>query len=222
MQKWRCYLEGLPADQLTLVTDHNPNVHLQDQQNLSRRQVRLVEYLQRFHFKWSYRLGRLNVADAIRRRPYPGDISADHRSVHVGAATRAQQKSGISAEAPGKGHPVLTDESTAALFEEGYKLDNEVQELLHTNQMHAAQGLLWRGDALVVPEFKSLRQDVLFNLHDASISGHPGISKTKQLVRRDFWWPRMDTDIGKLCADLCDLPKGQAKDAVRRCSIAAT
>ena len=40
MKVWRCYLEGLPMEQLTLVTDHNPNVHLQDQQILSRRQVR--------------------------------------------------------------------------------------------------------------------------------------------------------------------------------------
>ena len=53
-----------------------------------------------------------------------------------------------------QGRPVLTDKSTAALFDEGYKLENERQELLHTNQIHAAQGLLWHGDALVVPDFK--------------------------------------------------------------------
>ncbi len=34
LKVWRCYLEGLPSDKLTLVTDHNPNVHLQDQQML--------------------------------------------------------------------------------------------------------------------------------------------------------------------------------------------
>ena len=45
MKVWRCYLEGLSKDMLTLVTDHCPNVHLQEQQNLSRRQVRWVEYL---------------------------------------------------------------------------------------------------------------------------------------------------------------------------------
>ena len=47
----------------------------------------------------------------------------------------------------------------------------------------------------MVPKHDSLRQDVLYNLHDASISGHPGIRRTKKLVRRSYWWPGMDTDI---------------------------
>ena len=90
MKIWRCYLEGIDSDKLTLVTDHNPNVHLQDQQSLSRRQVRWIEFLQRFHFKWSYRPGRLNVADPISRRTYP-EQGADPPSAHFGAMTRGQR-----------------------------------------------------------------------------------------------------------------------------------
>ncbi len=179
MQKWRCYLEGLDEDQITLVTDHNPNVHLQDQQNLSRRQVRWVECLQRFHFKWSYRPGRLNVADPVSRRPYPETAPADHRAVYVGAVTRAQGGTSQSApNAPGRGRPVLTDASAVALFEEGYQIDDVVKSLVHTNQIHSAHGLLWRDEALVVPDYKSLRQDMLYNLHDANLAGHPGARRT--------------------------------------------
>ena len=55
---WRCYLEG---SHFTVVTDHNPLVHLPTQPtNLSRRQVRWVEYLLRFTFQWVYKPGRTN------------------------------------------------------------------------------------------------------------------------------------------------------------------
>jgi hypothetical protein len=67
LKLWRCYLEG---PHFTVVTDHNPLVHLNTQSNLSRRQARWMEYLQRFHFSWVYRPGKDNVvADALSRRP---------------------------------------------------------------------------------------------------------------------------------------------------------
>ena len=67
LEKWRCYLEGAP--QFTVVTDHNPLIWLQTQQNLSRRQSRWSEFMQRFSFKWVYRPGRNNVADPLSRAP---------------------------------------------------------------------------------------------------------------------------------------------------------
>ena len=45
MRAWRCYLEGVNADMLTVVTDHNPLTYLQTQNVLSRRQTRWSEYL---------------------------------------------------------------------------------------------------------------------------------------------------------------------------------
>ena len=69
MRTWRCYLEGVTADMLTVVTDHNPLVYLQTQAVLSRRQTRWSEYLQMFTYKWLYRPGKSNVADPLSRSP---------------------------------------------------------------------------------------------------------------------------------------------------------
>ena len=67
LKTWRCYLEG-PV--FTVLTDHNPLVHLNTQPNLSRRQARWVEYLQRFKFTWLYKPGKDNAAaDALSRHP---------------------------------------------------------------------------------------------------------------------------------------------------------
>ena len=37
MSIWRCFLEGLPMSQVTLVTDHHPNTCLPSQPNMNRR-----------------------------------------------------------------------------------------------------------------------------------------------------------------------------------------
>jgi hypothetical protein len=62
LRVWRCYLEG--AD-FTLYIDHVLNTFFQTQPNLSRRQARWSEFLQRFvNFEWKYRKGASNVANA--------------------------------------------------------------------------------------------------------------------------------------------------------------
>ena len=72
LRVWRCYLEG--AD-FTVFTDHVSNTFFQTQPNLSRRQARWSEFLQRFGtFEWKYRKGTSNVADALSRRDVAGSV----------------------------------------------------------------------------------------------------------------------------------------------------
>jgi hypothetical protein len=69
---WRCYLEG--AD-FTVYTDYVSNTYFQTQPNLSRRQARWSEFLQRFGaFEWKYRKVASNVADALSRRDVAGSV----------------------------------------------------------------------------------------------------------------------------------------------------
>jgi hypothetical protein len=70
LRVWRCYLEC--AD-FTVYTDHVSNTYFQTQPNLSRRQARWSEFLQRFGaFEWKYRKGASNVAGALSRRDVAG------------------------------------------------------------------------------------------------------------------------------------------------------
>ena len=65
MRTWRCYLEGVIADMLTVVPDHNPLTSLLTQAVLSCETDQMV--LQMFTYKWRYRPGKSNVADPLSR-----------------------------------------------------------------------------------------------------------------------------------------------------------
>ncbi len=40
-----------------------------------------------------------------------------------------------------------------------------------------------------------LRGEIITQSHDHILVGHPRIEKTKELVLREYWWPRMKKDI---------------------------
>jgi hypothetical protein len=61
--------------EFTVYTDHVSNTCFQTQPNLSRRQGRWSEFLQRFEaFEWKYRKGTKNVANALSRRDVAGSV----------------------------------------------------------------------------------------------------------------------------------------------------
>ena len=100
LQTWRCYLEG---SEFTVVTDHCPNTFFNTQANLSRRQARWAEFLQRFNFSWEYRPGRTNVADPLSRNPC--------QSVLLTALLGTEKRvlAGRAADPKGRCHPKRDD-----------------------------------------------------------------------------------------------------------------
>ena len=53
--------------------------------------------------------------------------------------------------------------------------------------------LVLRGDRIVIPQ--SLRKVVLELGHER----HQGMLKTKNRRRTKVWWPRMDSDVERMC-----------------------
>jgi hypothetical protein len=48
-----------------------------------------------------------------------------------------------------------------------------------------------------VPEDKELRNEIIKSHHDPVVMGHPGRLKTLELIRRDYYWPSMMTNVSK-------------------------
>jgi hypothetical protein len=58
-------------------------------------------------------------------------------------------------------------------------------------------GHLWfhPTNQLVVLENNELKRGVISLFHDSTMTGHPGISRTKLTLEKDFWWPTLLQDI---------------------------
>jgi transposase InsO family protein len=59
------------------------------------------------------------------------------------------------------------------------------------------EGGLWKTQCgqTVIPDAPGLRQEILYELHDAPYSGHPGVQKTLDAVKRLYWWPKWAADV---------------------------
>jgi hypothetical protein len=86
-EEWRPELEGSPFP-IAVLTDHKNLEYFMSTKKLTRRQVRWAEFLSRFHFKITYRPGKLGgKPDALTRRsgdlPQEGDERLSHQEQTV-------------------------------------------------------------------------------------------------------------------------------------------
>lgn len=59
------------------------------------------------------------------------------------------------------------------------------------------RGRLW------VPDYEQLRTTIVQQVHDSTLTGHPGKNGTIAMVSRDFFWPNMQQYIGQFVRN-CD------------------
>jgi hypothetical protein len=87
------------------------------------------------------------------------------------------------------------------------KYKKELNHLLENgeqdqNNLHQEEGILYRKLKLWVPS--RLRLEVCESEYDSKVGCHMGQDETKELIRRNFWWPGMNDEIVKyilLCAE---------------------
>lgn len=70
-------------------------------------------------------------------------------------------------------------------------------------------GLLFKGGQLCIPKC-SMRGNLIKEKHCGPMGGHFGIDKTLELVRRHYFWPKMQTYIRKFVESctICQRAKG--------------
>ena len=102
LQSWRHYLEGCPGG-VIVVTDHQPLVHLMDQQVLTRVQTRWLRLalIQSIRTTINYQPWKANVvADAVSRsqRKETEDSMDDPMAIAAAVEVHVSALSGISVE----------------------------------------------------------------------------------------------------------------------------
>jgi hypothetical protein len=204
LRVWRCYLEGVYFE---VETDHKCNTFFQSHPNLSRRQARWLEFLQRFSkFKWEYRPGEQNVVDVLSRRDVATTLQDSVSVVKALAVCAAAILSGMydRSSKPGQAERLDCDQSYAStlMFDlpssllKSLQLERQVlckQIRRDANRPSKSpgfcvnsQGLVIKDSQVVVPDHCGhLKRDIMEAFHDTPSAGHYGIAKTCKAIQRE-------------------------------------
>lgn len=199
--EWRHYLLG---SETTVITDHRNLMDYILTKIPSRRQARWAKYLSQFKYKIHYRPGKYCRADGLSRRP-------DH---DVG---RGAEKPGIM-NPEAFGDDLGVDVRTAATE---FLQDFTIQEMINEATRHdpilrpaldfldckpqdapkevrmqfkdftKQDGTLIFQGKIYVPNNDEIKRELLAAKHDAPLAGHPGRTRTIELVSRDYYWPSL-------------------------------
>uniref|UniRef100_A0A2N9HV25 RNA-directed DNA polymerase n=1 Tax=Fagus sylvatica TaxID=28930 RepID=A0A2N9HV25_FAGSY len=160
IKHWQYYLA---YKDFILNTDHEALKHLHSQQNLHKRHVKWVTFLQQFDFSIRHKAGTLNkVADGLSRRH---NLLCHMKTIVPGFEE----------------------------FQTHYKTDQKLQPVLTALQQgqrsaypgfYSNDGFLFKGTQLCVPAC-SLRAQLLQEVHN---QGHFGKDKTLTLLQHKYFW----------------------------------
>lgn len=183
LEEWRHYLDG-SRFRIIVQTDHRPLKHLDTQPNLSKRQIRWMQKMAEYDYEIEYCEGKKNiVADALSRR-------ADHVDVSDRADTASSELAAIS-------ECKVTD--LCEDIKQAYANDAACQRILSGEdrrvQFRVSQGLIYKGSRIYVPNSAPIKTRILYECHDAPLSGHVGVRRTIDLITRRFYWPRLHDEV---------------------------
>ncbi|THH03524.1 hypothetical protein EW146_g10426, partial [Bondarzewia mesenterica] len=172
-------------------------------------------FLSDFDFRLIWAPGNSNIADAPSRRsdfiPKKGDdtqLVQNQRilmDVHTERLLPSPPSDSLASTFSIDAITTLAIDSSALLerFKTAFQEDIEWRESLVRNpaDYHVESGLVFHKGRLFVP--RPLRSDILHSRHDALVAGHPGRTRTLQLVSRDYSWPGMNTYVRRY-VEACD------------------
>lgn len=185
IEKFRPYIEGT---KFTVVTDHASLLWLKNLKDPTGRLCRWSLRLQPYDFELVHRKGsKMVVADAFSRAIESVDFktfASTDDSWYNSLVSRVSTK-------PDKfPHFRMEDGVLYKNCERGKKSFGYISS--------------WR---IVVP--KNKRNEVMYDSHNPPLSSHGGYHKTVDRIRRNYYWPEMDSDVRHYvrCCEICKAVK---------------
>jgi hypothetical protein len=228
LEEWRPELEGT-EEQFDVITDHKNLQHFMTTKLLNQRQIRWSEFLSRFNFRIVYRPGvQGGKPDALTRRasdiPNTKDTSDERISQRMQTVLKEHNLS------PGMSLYALDSELPLdSLITQVYESNADAQEMveaIRSDQKHWPKHLknklkfslaecklignrIYFRDRLFIPDDEELKLQILLNIHSSAPAGHPGKHKTTDLLRRSYFWPRLNLDAARFVRNcyLCSRSK---------------
>jgi Integrase zinc binding domain len=170
--------------------DHLNLKYYRHPQKISRQVMRYLPKMAEFDFELVYKPGPTNKADHLSCQPDYDNGSLDNQDVTVLPL-----------------HLFIHASTVSDLEQLILNAQLAQPDLLHLwasrFNLTESDSAWYHGSALVVVEDNELRREVSSLYHDHRLAGHPGISKTLDLLTRDYWWPTVKdfvTSYVKGCA----------------------
>jgi len=211
---WRRYCEGA-THQVQVYSDHQNLEYFTTTKVLNRRQARWAQELAGIDFRIYYRPRTKNgKPNALSRRseyrPEKWGVENQPITTVLGKNHFEERLSRMfvcsSARIVSLPESKWSEEFLTRVKEEGKKdeayvqaMEQEVvtEELSPKNrkikELRKENELLYRRNLLWVP--RNLVQQIMESEHDTKVAGHMGQDKTIELIRRNFWWPKMNERI---------------------------
>jgi hypothetical protein len=142
-----------------------------------------IAFLADFNFKLVHLPRKRNQADPLSRRPDHNDGSNDNNETTALPDELFARAIEIS----------ILERQTHQLQKENNELCLAWKKKYRIYQDEWK--VWWKAGLLVVLDNKQLRHTFLQDYHDTPTSGHPGVWKTYQVLRRDYWWPNLHKDV---------------------------
>lgn len=196
VERFYLYLLGI---QFTLVTDFKALKFLFNPRSKPCARIeRWVLRLQAYTFKVEYVPGPDNIADALSRLSV---LESDTFDVPTEGYIRniveqAVPKAVTIEEVTNDSSNDETIQAVLEALQEGQR-DNIPKEFKpYMNELCSAEGVLLRGNRLVIPT--KLQERIITLAHEA----HPGMAAMKRRLRQKVWWPQMDKQV-ESCVKRC-------------------
>jgi hypothetical protein len=185
-RNWRPFIAGSPH-KIIIHTDHANLQYWRQPQKISRRIAREVLELSEFDIELRHIPRKSNGrADALSRRPNYDQGERDNEDVTV---LPDHMFARMTITANPDSEVTLTPRFISSQDED------ILRPWIDPHNLKKLNGEWWKDNRRVVTGNQELQRKIIHNHHDLVAYGHPGISRTTELVSRFYWWPNLAKDV---------------------------
>ena len=187
LEEWRPYLMGA-THPFEIWTDHKNLQYFRTARKLNHRQARWALDLAEYNFSFVHKPGRdQKQPDALSCHPDYDKGSNDNNDEVLLSMELFHAIIDLSTE----GDSILHDVCISRCIEKTVQKRAE----RGVNGWRKENGLILYHERVYVPKNRSLHECVIHAYHDSSTAGHPGHSRTTELILCDYWWPWVYADV---------------------------
>ena len=195
LAKWRQYLLDT-KESFEVWMDHENLKYFREPHKLNGRQAQWYLKLQDYDFTLKHILGKMNTKADILSRKDQVNMKEDNKDVQLLKDKLWQRRMTVE----------ITMIKRKTTREEGNIIKeirkNTTREKEVVQALKKEDGLTWEEDGVVYMEGriyvlnnKKIKEEILKENHDSVDVGHSGQHRMLELLKRNYWWPRLKEDV---------------------------